>query len=310
MSPTAGPKTPERSADVACASGGWIRAARRPPGWSPPGPQPAGHSDRDELWPRPGEDLCYLTGDFRIFQRTDGHRWSLDDLLTGWRALSWEPRRHPHRVLDLGCGIGSVLMMLAWKLEDASVTGVEAQKLSVGLARRSLAYNGLESRVRVHHGDIRDPSLNLTDHPFDLITGTPPYFQTSDGVVSTMPQKGPCRFEVRGGVEAYAQATARHLAPDGMFTVCEDARQATRVEAALRAHRLAAVDRLDAIGREGKEPLFSVFRCARGEAPDNYAVETMTVRDRHGQWTPAFAAVREMMGLPPKLTAGGAGRTP
>ena len=76
-------------------------------------------------------------------------------------------------------------MMLAWKLEHAAVTGVEAQELSIGLARRSLAYNGLEDRVRVHHGDIRDPSLSLTDHPFEFITGTPPYFQTSDGVVSS-----------------------------------------------------------------------------------------------------------------------------
>ncbi len=309
MSPSSGPKTPEASADSACASGGWIRTARRPPGWSPPGPQPAGHGDREDLWPREREDLCYLTGDFRIFQRTDGHRWSLDDLLTAWRALSWTTAREPRRVLDLGCGIGSVLMMLAWKLEHAAVTGVEAQELSIGLARRSLAYNGLEDRVRVHHGDIRDPSLSLTDHPFEFITGTPPYFQTSDGVVSTMPQKGPCRFEVRGGVEAYAEAAARHLTPDGMFTVCEDARQSARVEAALRGHHLAAVDRLDVIGREGKAPLFSVFRCMRGEFSDGYGVETLTVRDRHGQWTPDFSAVREMMGLPPKIIAGAAGQT-
>jgi tRNA1(Val) A37 N6-methylase TrmN6 len=41
-------------------------------------------------------------------------------------------------VLDLGCGIGSVLLMLAWRFPDAAVVGVEAQALSLDLARRSI----------------------------------------------------------------------------------------------------------------------------------------------------------------------------
>ncbi len=47
----------------------------RPPAWVPPGPAPAGPQGRPELAPGPGEDLSYLTGDWRIFQLKDGHRW-------------------------------------------------------------------------------------------------------------------------------------------------------------------------------------------------------------------------------------------
>ncbi len=64
---------------------GIVRPARRPPGWVAPGPRPVTPQGRPELWPGPGEDLCYLAGDFRILQRLDGHRWSADDL------LSWSP---------------------------------------------------------------------------------------------------------------------------------------------------------------------------------------------------------------------------
>jgi hypothetical protein len=41
--------------------------------------------------------------------------WSLDDMMTALVALQ-EARQHGavRRVLDLGCGIGSVLMMVAW----------------------------------------------------------------------------------------------------------------------------------------------------------------------------------------------------
>src|SRR6185295_18374319 len=133
---------------------GVVRPARRPAGWVAPGPSPSGDA---ALGPRAGEDLCYLTGEWRIFQRLDGHRWSLDDLVTAWSAAA-ACTRPPSRIADLGCGIGSVLMMLAWRFPTASVVGVEAQETSVDLARRSLAWNGAADRVVVRHGDLRDPS--------------------------------------------------------------------------------------------------------------------------------------------------------
>jgi len=60
------------------------------------------------MWPQPGEDLCYLTGAWRILQRLDGHRWSLDDLVTAWVAAAACRHTAPRDVTDLGCGIGAV----------------------------------------------------------------------------------------------------------------------------------------------------------------------------------------------------------
>ena len=49
-----------------------------------------------------------LAGDWKIFQLRRGHRYSTDDLLTAWYAVSacLEAGRTPVRVLDLGCGTG------------------------------------------------------------------------------------------------------------------------------------------------------------------------------------------------------------
>src|SRR5690606_4232492 len=96
-------------------TGGIVRPARRPPGFIAPGPTPAGPGDDPALWPGPGEDLCYLTGDWRIFQKLVGHRWSMDDLVTAWYALTHAPP-HATTTFDMGCGVGSVLMMVAWGL--------------------------------------------------------------------------------------------------------------------------------------------------------------------------------------------------
>jgi len=76
---------------------GIIRTARRPLGWLPPGPAPVIPRDRDDVWPGPDEDLCYLAGDWRILQRLRGHRWSLDDLVTAWFAAQLCARAPPAR---------------------------------------------------------------------------------------------------------------------------------------------------------------------------------------------------------------------
>jgi tRNA1Val (adenine37-N6)-methyltransferase len=255
-----------------------------------PGPRPATQI-ADELWPAEGEDLCWLAGDWRILQRLDGHRWSADDLVTAWYACRGPA---PASALDLGCGIGTVLLFTAWRFPEARCLGIEAQAVSAQLARRSLSWNGVEERCRVREGDFRE--LNLDDK-FDLITGTPPYFPPGSGLESDQVQRAPCRFEHRGGVEDYARVAAPLLAPGGRFVACEAASQSDRVESAAGAAGLVITRWLDVIPREGKRALFCVFelRRAGARAPD----ESLAIRDRDGNWTREFRLLRDEMGLPP-----------
>ena len=249
--------------------GGIERSARRPVGWVAPGPRPRGAEGRDDLSPRVGEDLCYLTGDWRIFQRVDGHRYSLDDLATAWFAAECATASgiDVRRAADIGCGIGSVLMMIAWRFPSARVVGVEAQPLSVDLARRSLAWNGADDRCEVRAGDLRDPTIIPEHATFDLVTGTPPYFPPDNGTISSLPQRGPCRFETRGGIEDYCLAASRLLSPHGVFVCCFDALHSSRVHSAATSAGLHVVRALDVIPRAGRAPLITLFAMSRAPAP-------------------------------------------
>lgn len=273
-----------------------MRAARRPRDWRVPGPPPAA---RHEIVPGPNEDLCYLSGDWRILQRLDGHRWSLDDLVTAWFATE-QMATPPHRIFDLGTGIGSVLLMLAWRYQEALVSGIEAQPLSADLARRSIAWNGADDRCRVHVGDLRDPELLDAVGPADLVTGTPPYLPVGTARESRRVQKGPCNFEHRGGIEAYCEAAARTLSPGGPFVVCEQAAQDERVHAAARAAGLAVTRTIPVVPRAGKPPLFAVHAIRHaGIDVDAVTLPALVVRDERGARTIAFRRVREAMGMPP-----------
>lgn len=211
---------------------------------------------------------------------------------------AWVAARHAggvSRFLDLGCGLGSVLLMMAWRFPHADVTGVEAQTDRAAMGRRSIAWNGVEDRCRIIDGDLREAAL---PGPFGLITGTPPYFPLGTGPESAKPHAAPCRFEVRGGVEDYALAAARLLTGDGRFVVTTSSLEKARVLSAAAGAGLHVIEHLDVIPRAGKDVLVNVDVMARAAAP--LVVKTLTVRDASAQWTDEFLAVRAEMGLPPR----------
>ncbi len=280
------------------APAGIVRRPRRPPGWCAPGPPPAAPAERPDLWPGAGEDLCHLAGDWRILQLVRGHRWSLDDLVTAWFAADCV-QATPRRFADLGCGIGAVLLLIAWRFPAAHGDGVEAQQASVHLARRSIAWNGVESRCRVRCGDLRDPAALPGERAFDLVTATPPYLPLGTAHGSRRPQWAGCHLEQRGGVEAYVEAATRLLAPDGWFVTCAGAAQAGRVTGAAARAGLAIVRRRDVVPREDKRVLFSVWAMRRAEHRHPTRIDpALVIRDRAGAWTGAFRALRGCMGLP------------
>ncbi len=277
------------------------RARRRPTGWVAPGPSPRGDGGLARLAPGPEEDLSYLSGDFRIFQMKRGHRWSLDDFVTAVYAIRAargmaEP---PRLAIDLGTGIGSVLMMVAWALPECPMTGIEAQDVSIALARRSIEYNGIDERTKLLHGDLRHVARDLPPGSFDLVTGTPPYIPIGHGLVSDKAQRGPCCFETRGGIEEYCAAALHLLSDRGAFVVCAGAQPEGRALRAASLAGLATEKVVDVVPREGKPVLFHVLVLSRARpAGPPHTAEQFVVRDVAGRLTSQMLAARAELGIP------------
>ena len=272
-------------------------------GWSKPGPLPAGTAASGA--PAPGETLDAISGHFRLFQLSDGHRFSTDDILTAWYGTTWCPSART--ALDLGSGIGTVGMIVAWRLPGARLVTVEAQAESVALARKSARFNGVEERYEIRTGDFREAGVIRAEERFDLVTGSPPYFPPRTGVVSEHPQKVACRFELRGTVADYCTTAARHLAPGGFFACVfpTDAAQLTRVEAGARDAGLVIVRRRPVVFRAGEPPLVGLFGMMRAtDLPEWFRGPTwvepeLIIRTRAGTIHPEYSAVKLAIGFPP-----------
>lgn len=265
-------------------------------GWTRPGPVPPGGVE-----PEAGETLEYISGNFKIFQYAKGHRYSTDDVLTAWYGTTCAPR--VERAADLGSGIGSVALVAAWRLPGARFCTVEAQEISIRLARKSVRYNGLDSRFTLRHGDLRDPAIFADEQPFDLVLGSPPYFPRGTAVESERKQAVPARVELRGSIADYAATAARILAPGGVFAFVFPAAQLDRVEQALHAVSLRLLRRRDVIFKEGERPLVSLFAASRHEdLPSSYEAlvePALTIRMRDSSTSAEYSAIRMSFGFPP-----------
>ncbi len=242
-----------------------------------------------------------LTRDVRVYQRAKGHRFSSDDVVTAYVAYGAAP--HAKRVLDLGCGLGSVLLQLAWKMPEAELLGVEAQPMSFELLQRNVARSGFGSRVRVLHGDLREPLTGCeADERFELVSGTPPYFPAHAALDADDEQRSRARVEYRGGIEAYVEAGGRLLDAQGTLVLCGDARADERATRAACGVGLVVRERVDVVPRAGRPALFAVWVFRRD--PGALQVRSLTLRTAAGEPSADAALLRQFGGFPERSSVG------
>jgi tRNA1Val (adenine37-N6)-methyltransferase len=242
--------------------------------------------------------LDALTRDFSIYQRRRGHRHSTDDLLTAWYAVTKAPLA-PKRLLDLGSGIGSVGLSVLWRFPEASLTAVEVQDVSYALLCENVRASDLETRVRTIHGDLRHFEARSD---FELVTGSPPYFDVNDGIVSADSQRAAARFELHGDVRDYCFAARKALSLGGRFIFCFPTLQTDRAKRACEAAKLSILSLRDVVPRKNIAPLFSLYACARQDDPSAtpFVIEPpFVVRDEAGTHTDEMKSVRATFGFDP-----------
>ncbi len=254
-------------------------------------------NDATHAWPADAR-RDRVIGDWHLYQRSGGHRTSTDDVLTAWFAVARNAGKQVDRYLDLGTGIGSVLLMVAHRLRPRQTCGIEAQAQSVTMARRSVAELPGHDRaaIEIVEADFRHEQLN--GESFDLITGSPPYFPLETGVHPKDPQRLACRFEVRGGVEHYCRAAAQRLAEGARLYLVFQTRGDARVQRAAQQAHLHVTARADVqMHADRRDPFLTVYELQR--SPGALESVSFAIRDARGEITSAYAAARRELGVDP-----------
>ena len=161
----------------------------------------------------------------KIIQRTDGFCFGMDAvLLSGFAAV-----KPGERALDLGTGTGIIPLLLSAKTKGEHFTGLEIQTEIMEMAQRSVALNGLEKKIEIIQGDIKEASRILGAASFDVVTSNPPYMNDAHGLKNPGDVKAISRHEVLCTLEDVIREGTRALKPGGRFYMVH------------RPHRLAEI---------------------------------------------------------------------
>lgn len=111
----------------------------------------------------------------KIYQNTDWFLFSLDSvLLANFVTIN----KNVKTIIDLGSGNAPIPLILSTKT-DAHIIGVEIQKDSYNLAKKSVVYNKLDNQIELINIDMKELKKIYNSDSIDVITCNPPYFKYS-----------------------------------------------------------------------------------------------------------------------------------
>ena len=150
-------------------------------------------------------------GRLQILQKKKGYRYTIDSVLL---AHFVEPKKG-ERILELGAGSCVISLLLAFQNPGVRVTGLELQTELADMAGRSISMNGLEGRVHILQGDVRNAAELLEARSQDVVVFNPPYRKMGSGKLNPGREKALARHEIAGSIADFLRAASCALETGG-----------------------------------------------------------------------------------------------
>ena len=200
---------------------------------------------------------------YHIIQDTGRFCFGMDAvLLSGFARV-----KEGARVLDLGTGTGIIPILLEAKTGAAHLTGLEIQEDSADMARRSVRLNGLEHKIDIVTGDIKEAGSLFDAASFDVITCNPPYMIGRHGIANEGDAKAIARHEILCTLEDVVSQTARLLKPGGNFFMVHRPFRLAEIMTVLTAYKLEPKRMRLVYPFVDKEPNMVLIEANRGGRP-------------------------------------------
>ena len=219
---------------------------------------------------------------YRIIQDPERFCFGMDAvLLSGFARV-----KDGASVLDLGTGTGIIPILLEAKTGAAHLTGLEIQPDSADMARRSVAMNGLETKINIVTGDIKEAGSLFDAASFDVITCNPPYMIGKHGIANPQDAKAIARHEILCTLEDVISQTARLLKPGGNFYLVHRPFRLAEIMVLLSKYKLEPKRMQLVYPYVDKEPNMVLIEANRGGRPRMTVEKPLIVYQKPGVYMP------------------------
>lgn len=219
---------------------------------------------------------------YHIIQDTKRFCFGMDAvLLSGFARV-----KEGAHVLDLGTGTGIIPILLEAKTKAEHLTGLEIQEESADMARRSVLLNGLEDKIDIVTGDIKEAESLFDAASFDVITCNPPYMIGKHGITNEGDAKAIARHEILCTLEDVVSQAAKLLKPGGNFFMVHRPFRLAEIMAVLQAYKLEPKRMQLVYPFVDKEPNMVLIEANRGGKPRLSVEKPLIVYKEPGVYMP------------------------
>ncbi|MDD6492399.1 MAG: tRNA1(Val) (adenine(37)-N6)-methyltransferase [Firmicutes bacterium] len=218
---------------------------------------------------------------YRIIQDPDRFCFGMDAVLLSGFARAKEG----DRVLDLGTGTGIIPILMEAKTGASHFTGLEIQHDSADMAARSVRLNGLEKKIKIVTGDIREAESLFGAASFDVVTCNPPYMTEHHGLTNPEAPKAIARHELLCTLEDVIRQSSRLLKPGGNLFMVHRPFRLADILVLLRQYRLEPKRMKLVYPFVDKEPNMVLIEANRGGRPRMTVEKPLIVYKEPGVYT-------------------------
>lgn len=224
---------------------------------------------------------------FQIIQNEKLFCFGMDAvLLSGFANV-----KEGERALDLGTGTGIIPILLAAKTKGKYFTGLEISAVSADMARRSVLHNGLEDRIEIIQGDIKEAGELFAPASFDTVTSNPPYMIGQHGLTNPDIEKAAARHEIFCTLEDVVRAAARLVRPGGKFYMVHRPFRLAEIIRTLSAYKLEPKRMRLVYPYVDREPNMVLIEAMRGGKPRMTVEKPLIVYEKAGVYTPEITEI-------------------
>lgn len=245
-------------------------------------------------------------GDLKLIQSEDGFRYGVDavlladfaaSIISGTQAgrleeISGRISVSGIRIFDLGTGSGVIPLILSHKVPDSRITGVELQEESVERARRTVALNGLESRIDILHRDVKDmrKGYRAVSH---IVVSNPPYMERGSGLINEDSAKMIARHETTAGLKDFFIAASHLLDKKGHFFMVHRPYRLADIFCFARETGFEAKTMRLVAPCEDREPNIVLMHFIKGAGKQLKVMKQLNVHDVNGLYTEEIDRIYE-----------------
>lgn len=198
---------------------------------------------------------------------------------------SYAKIRNRELALDLGTGTGILPILLEAKNEGEHYTGLEIQEESADMARRSVSHNGLEDKIDIVTGDIKEASGIFGAASFHVITTNPPYMIGEHGLKNEKEALYIARHEALCTLDDILRESARLLKPKGRFYMVHRPFRLPEILAKMSAYGIEPKRMRLVYPYIDKEPNMVLLEGLRGGRPRMQVEPPLIVYQKDGEYT-------------------------